>query len=209
MNNKVGTIPVRVQTIQDKYRSSIGSQFLSCQQFERDRTLRNGSNANRAGKPFTLTPDPDGIGASGVVCFRSHPHRPIVPGYSPRTRWPERLAHGHRRRSKPDLCVKNLIENAVEAMRGKGLITIRGTTGKEWVEIIVADSGPGIAPELHDQIFELDFSGQPGAGFGKLGFGLWWVKTLMTRLGGSVTVESDGQHGTTFRLHLPSAEHKT
>jgi signal transduction histidine kinase len=32
------------------------------------------------------------------------------------------------------------------------------------------------------------------------------VKTLMTRLGGSVTVESDGQHGATFRLRLPSTE---
>jgi signal transduction histidine kinase len=39
---------------------------------------------------------------------------------------------------------------------------------------------------------------------------LWWVKTLMTRLGGSIGVESDGRHGTTFRLRLPSvgAEHK-
>jgi C4-dicarboxylate-specific signal transduction histidine kinase len=38
----------------------------------------------------------------------------------------------------------------------------------------------------------------------KLGFGLWWVKTLMTRLGGSVSVESDGEHGATFRLRLPA-----
>ena len=38
---------------------------------------------------------------------------------------------------------------------------------------------------------------------GKLGFGLWWIKTLITRLGGTVAVESDGQHGTTFRLRLP------
>jgi len=29
----------------------------------------------------------------------------------------------------------------------------------------------------------------------------------MTRLGGSVVVESDGEHGTTFRLQLPSVEH--
>jgi signal transduction histidine kinase len=39
---------------------------------------------------------------------------------------------------------------------------------------------------------------------GKLGFGLWWVKTLTARLGGSVSVESDGVHGTTFRLRLPA-----
>ncbi len=100
---------------------------------------------------------------------------------------------------------RNLIENALEAMNGNGLILIQGNHLSESVEISLADSGPGIPAELHNQIFELNFSrtrSQPG----KLGFGLWWVKTLMTRLGGSVTVESDGHHGTTFRLRLPSVE---
>jgi len=75
-----------------------------------------------------------------------------------------------------------------------------GLTVPDWVEISIIDNGPGIAPELHNKIFELNFSGRAGAHPGKLGFGLWWVKTLMTRLGGSVVVESDGQHGTTFIL---------
>jgi sensor histidine kinase regulating citrate/malate metabolism len=57
---------------------------------------------------------------------------------------------------------------------------------------------------LHARIFELNFSRT--AHPGKLGFGLWWVKTLMNRLGGSVIVESDGQHGATFRLRLPTTE---
>jgi len=74
------------------------------------------------------------------------------------------------------------------------------------VEISIADNGPGIPPELHNQIFELNFTGRAGAHPGKLGFGLWWVKTLMTRLGGSVMVESDGQHGATFVLRLPRVE---
>ncbi len=74
----------------------------------------------------------------------------------------------------------------------------------EWVEVTVTDSGPGIAPELHNQIFELNFSRT--AHPGKLGFGLWWVKILMTRLGGSVAVESDGSSGTTFQLRLPIVE---
>ena len=95
-------------------------------------------------------------------------------------------------------------------MQGNGLITIHGSSLPEWVEISVTDSGPGISPELHNQIFELNFSGRANTHPGKLGFGLWWVKTLMTRLGGSIVVESDGLHGTTFRLRLPSvdAEHK-
>jgi signal transduction histidine kinase len=97
---------------------------------------------------------------------------------------------------------RNLIENAVSAMNGNGSILIQGAALPEWIEVAVSDSGPGISPELQDQIFELNFS-RAAAQPGKLGFGLWWVKTLMTRLGGSVTVESDGAHGTTFRLHLP------
>jgi signal transduction histidine kinase len=99
-----------------------------------------------------------------------------------------------------------LIENAIAAMNGMGTVHIHGIALPKWVEVSVADNGPGIAPELQSQIFELNFSGT-AAHPGKLGFGLWWVKTLMTRLGGSVTVESDGIHGTTFRLRLPVAEH--
>ena len=101
---------------------------------------------------------------------------------------------------------RNLIENAIAAMNGHGSILIQGVHLPESVEISITDSGPGIPAELHNQIFELNFS-RAGAQPGKLGFGLWWVKTLMTRLGGSVTVESDGNHqGTTFRLRLPSVD---
>ena len=98
---------------------------------------------------------------------------------------------------------RNLIENALAAMNGNGRILIEGNYLSESVEVCVTDSGPGIPTEFHSQIFELNFS-RTGSQPGKLGFGLWWVKTLMTRLGGSVLVESDGHHGTTFRLRLPS-----
>jgi signal transduction histidine kinase len=98
---------------------------------------------------------------------------------------------------------RNLFENAMAAMNGQGLIVVHGGRHGDWVEVSVSDAGPGIPHELHDQIFELNFSGRSGVSAGKLGFGLWWVKSLMTRLGGHVTVESDGVRGTTFRLHLP------
>jgi signal transduction histidine kinase len=90
-------------------------------------------------------------------------------------------------------------------MDGKGSILNNGVLLTQTIEISITDSGPGIAAEYNNQIFELNFS-RTGAQPGKLGFGLWWVKTLMTRLGGSVTVESDGVHGTTFRLRLPSVD---
>jgi len=84
-------------------------------------------------------------------------------------------------------------------------VVIGGAAEGEWVELTVSDSGPGIAPELHERIFEHSLSGQPPARPGSLGFGLWWVKAWMVRLGGSVAVESDGRHGATFRLRLPRA----
>ena len=76
------------------------------------------------------------------------------------------------------------------------------------VILTVADTGPGIPPEILPHIF--DFSpASMAAGqrqSQRLGFGLWWVKTLITRFGGLITVESDGYSGTTFILELPLAE---
>ena len=81
-----------------------------------------------------------------------------------------------------------------------------GVTDQEAEELL----SNGREPELHERIFEFNFSGRqrPAAGrsdttTGKLGFGLWWVKTLMTRFGGSIAVQSDGRRGTTFTLRLP------
>ena len=100
------------------------------------------------------------------------------------------------------LVFTNLLENADHAMKGYGRILVQGFHRGSWVEVVVTDSGPGIPPEDHSRIFELNYSGtaQPG----KLGFGLWWVKTQIVRLGGTVGVESDGVHGTTFRIRLPA-----
>ena len=103
------------------------------------------------------------------------------------------------------LVFTNLLDNAADAMRGTGTVVIRGAARGSSVEITISDSGPGIPAHLHDRIFELNFSSRRPQRTGKLGFGLWWVRTLMARLGGSVSVESDGVHGTTFRLRLPAA----
>jgi two-component system NtrC family sensor kinase len=103
------------------------------------------------------------------------------------------------------LAFTNLLENAAAAMEGDGVITIRCNSRDDWVEVLVSDTGPGIAPELHDRVFDFSFSGSKSPMGGKLGFGLWWVKTLTVRLGGSIGIESDGCNGTTFRIRLPRA----
>jgi signal transduction histidine kinase len=91
-------------------------------------------------------------------------------------------------------------------MDGRGCVTISGSVDHQCVVVSVRDDGPGIAPELHDRIFEFSFLGRGSGSSGKLGFGLWWVKTLMMRVGGAVTVESDGRSGTTFWLNIPRAD---
>jgi signal transduction histidine kinase len=88
-------------------------------------------------------------------------------------------------------------------MEGRGKIIISGSQSSSWVEVVVRDFGPGIPPEMHQRIFELNFSSGSPSHAGKLGFGLYWVKALMIRLGGSVDVESDGMSGTAFRLRFP------
>jgi signal transduction histidine kinase/GAF domain-containing protein len=207
LNNKVGTIPVRVQTIQDKYHLALeADSYLANNLAEIERCAAEAMQivqenlsqlrpiqmeqvyvAPRVAEAIRAAQLPSGI----QVETHGLEHLPMV------------IAGGQ----SLTFMFKNLIENAVDAMHGKGVIRIHGQKIPGQVEIVVGDSGPGISPELHDKIFELDFSGKGGVRPGKLGFGLWWVKNLMTRLGGSVIVESDGDHGTTFRLHLPSAEH--
>jgi signal transduction histidine kinase/GAF domain-containing protein len=202
MNNKVGTIPVRVQAIQDKYQKKLEKDpYLANNLAEIQRSAaeamqivqENLSHLRpiRMEKVHVAGPVSDAIRAmqipAGVQIEKNGlENLPVV------------IAGGQ----SLTFVFRNLLENSIAAMNGNGSITITGSSTPEWVDISITDSGPGILPELQDQIFELNYS-RTGAHPGKLGFGLWWVKTLTTRLGGSVTVESDGKHGTTFHLRLP------
>jgi signal transduction histidine kinase len=107
------------------------------------------------------------------------------------------------------LVFTNLFDNAVRILQGKGEIFITGKTLEKNVEIRVRDTGPGIAHDLQEKIFEFNYSTQSPDQGGNLGFGLWWVKTLMARFGGAISVESDGRFGTTFVLELPISEDGT
>jgi signal transduction histidine kinase len=69
------------------------------------------------------------------------------------------------------------------------------------LEIRVADNGPGIPPEIRDQVF------QPFVTHGKdsgTGLGLAVVQKIVQEHGGEVTVEASGPQGTVFRITLPA-----
>lgn len=205
MNNKVGTIPVRVQAIQDKYRWLLETDsYLANNLTEIERSATEAMQIVQENlshlRPIRMEK------VSILACVRAATDALALPeGIHMEWKDLETLPEVIAGRQSLTFVFRNLFENAIAAMNGEGSIVVQGSSLAEWVEISVTDSGPGIAPELHNQIFELNFS-RTGGHPGKLGFGLWWVKTLMTRLGGAVSVESDGDHGTTFRLHLPAVE---
>ncbi|MDI7277333.1 MAG: GAF domain-containing protein, partial [Anaerolineae bacterium] len=205
LNNKVGTIPVRVQGIEDKCAPLLASDpYLEANLAEIERSAREAMETVRENlfhlRPIQRVPVDVASCVRAAVASSGLPQQVAVEcqgldGLPPVTAAERSL----------QLVFANLLENAADAMEGSGRITIRGAASEGWVEVAVSDSGPGIPPELHGRIFELSYSGRGATRPGKLGFGLWWVKTLMARLGGTVAVESDGEHGAAFRVRLPLA----
>lgn len=208
LNNKVGTIPVRIQGIEDKCQASLKENpYLSHNLEEIEHCAADAMQSVRESlshlRPIQLEP------VLVAACVADAINLVKIPaGIQIQVNALELLPAVMAGERTLTLVFTNLIENAIDAMNGTGMIKITGSANKEGVEVTVSDDGPGIPPELHDQLFDLNYSGRRSVKPGKLGFGLWWVKTLMTRLGGGVTVQSDGVHGTSFALKLPLAAGK-
>jgi two-component system sensor histidine kinase PilS (NtrC family) len=97
----------------------------------------------------------------------------------------------------------NLCRNAVEAMPDGGELRVGAAAlpGRK-LEVWVADSGHGIAPEDLAHVFEPFFSTKPGG----TGLGLSLVHRIVQEHGGEVDVRSTPGLGTTFTLTLPTRD---
>ncbi len=98
----------------------------------------------------------------------------------------------------------NLIKNASEAMGEGGLIVINTSdkinhNGRDYVEIVIADNGPGIPDTVRSHLFAPVESSK---GEGHSGLGLSICKRLVTELGGSISHRRSGDK-TEFRILLP------
>lgn len=98
----------------------------------------------------------------------------------------------------------NLITNAVHAMdHSGGSLTLATHTSTTGATIRITDTGCGIHPEIVGQIFEPFFTTkEPGKG---TGLGLYNVKTIITKMHGTIGVESRINQGTTFTITFPLA----
>jgi signal transduction histidine kinase len=101
--------------------------------------------------------------------------------------------------------VQNLVLNAIKYMGlqpvRKVSLRARGAAGR--VRIEVADTGPGIAPDLQDHIFDPFVRGRHEEQVAGLGLGLATVKRLAEAHGGAVGVQSTPGAGTLFWIELP------
>ena len=102
----------------------------------------------------------------------------------------------------------NLILNARDAMLPQGgVLTIRAAERSDVVEIEVADTGGGIDPADLSNIFETFYTTKTDknspAEYSGAGIGLAFCKMIIDRHQGSITVESEPGHGSTFKIVLP------
>ena len=96
----------------------------------------------------------------------------------------------------------NLIANALDAMQDQGTLTIATEADEDHVTVHVIDSGPGIAPEHLKKIFDVRFTTRQGRVEFGLGLGLSISQSIVSRQGGSISVESEPGH-TVFSVCLP------
>ncbi|MDT5294753.1 MAG: hypothetical protein QOJ76_1633 [Acidobacteriota bacterium] len=102
----------------------------------------------------------------------------------------------------------NLLSNAIKFTPRDGSVLVKLERINSHVEIVVADDGQGISPEVLPFIFERfrQADSTTTRAHGGLGLGLAIVRHLVEMHGGSVEVESDGEgHGATFTVKLPPA----
>ncbi|RMH35994.1 MAG: PAS domain S-box protein [Nitrospirae bacterium] len=95
----------------------------------------------------------------------------------------------------------NLITNAVQAMNGRGRLTLATILTDTTIRIRIQDDGPGIPQDKLKKIFEPFFTTKP-MGLGT-GLGLCIVQKIVSKYCGTIEVESQLGRGTAFTLEFP------
>jgi two-component system, NtrC family, sensor kinase len=95
----------------------------------------------------------------------------------------------------------NIISNAIQAMEGKGKLTLSSQQDNGFVVVQIQDTGPGISPEHITKVFDPFFTTkEQGEG---TGLGLNIVHRVVKQNGGDIKIESEPGEGTTFVISFP------
>jgi PAS domain S-box-containing protein len=103
--------------------------------------------------------------------------------------------------------ITNLLSNAVKFSPKDGTVRLQVKALDRRFRICVSDHGTGIPEAFRSRIFEkfAQADNSDGRQKGGTGLGLSIVREIVTRLGGSVSYETESGKGTTFQVDLPAA----
>jgi PAS domain S-box-containing protein len=97
----------------------------------------------------------------------------------------------------------NVIINALDAMHGNGILTVRTRRAGEWVEVDFSDTGAGMPEEILDKIFDPFFTTKDSTEGMGMGLGLAVSYGILKSHSGDIQVTSKPGRGTTFTIRLP------
>jgi heavy metal sensor kinase len=103
----------------------------------------------------------------------------------------------------------NLIANAIHHNRPGGTVDVNVSDAGDRAQIVIADTGSGIAPEYLSHVFEPFYRADKSrTADGHLGLGLFLVKTHVEAMGGTVNVSSEVGVGTRFEVFVGPVVHQ-
>jgi two-component system sensor histidine kinase/response regulator len=98
----------------------------------------------------------------------------------------------------------NLLGNALKFTPQRGAIMVQCGRRGDWIELAVEDSGPGIAPEDAQRIFERRVQTEEGRERGGTGLGLAIAREIVEAHGGEIKCEARPGRGARFTFTLPA-----
>jgi two-component system, sensor histidine kinase len=108
--------------------------------------------------------------------------------------------------SRLKIILNNLFSNAIKFQKQFGFeqpcLKVVKSLGNGTITLLVSDNGLGIKPDVREKVFDMFFRGTshaPGSGLG-----LYIARETVLKMGGTISVESEFEKGTTFVITLPN-----
>jgi len=101
--------------------------------------------------------------------------------------------------------LQNLLQNAIRHTPADGTVRMQARRGPAGLELVVEDSGEGIAPEALEQVFEPFWRGDAARSSSGSGLGLALAKRIVESLGGQIRVQSEPARGSRFAVVVPES----